>query len=802
MSALLVVGVSTFVSCKDTSDDLYNDVKGQTNDLYTLIVSQANSLSDLSDELNSLKDDISSSDGVVAQLIEEKTASIKETAEEALDKANQNQTSIDNLYDAMSDLDKAKAQFGAIAELANLIQSNSDAIADLQNQLDEMKYAWSDSLKTAYETAEAALALAQADKARLDNFGGSDMSLEEIIGNMMNTDISLQDSIDVVAAKVEEALAKAEELEGKMQTLADEAKEAAIAAAKEYTDEQIAATVTDITNAYTAADDVIREELAEVRAELEELIAGLQNALNKLVTGIIIQGVSSPIFGYGNLPLDVSVNVLGAYYGQAGNYDVVFPAQNTANYVWQDEYVDITGATGLAAQTLVSANSTIMSNETYGDAGTLYLTVNPNTVDFNNLRVTLVDSRDTEAPGYEQPLELKKSDKQLTFGYTRSSENNGFYETTAKVTDPQAAKLDVDVDELKSAAKNILDKVTDTSNRLNISNIVSTLYSQFNGALVAYGVKATWKDNTANSTDSTRSVYSEYKVAATALPPLSYAFLKDGTKYSIPTIPTLESKGLIFDHFNYDPVSGVSDTISVTILIPDINNVDVIFEDDITGYVDDEGTVHINKDQLKPTVVANDSTEYTVEIPMDEFNDIIDDLNEQVSGMLSDINDMIDNYNSKVATIDKNYISKINSFINKFNNLLKNPGSVLQPTMLYGTTSGSYTQMSSVKAAASHFNLNGASSGSIILIPTSYTAELLAPAYKKIIAVTSVEGASDNAAALTYANGGTNMNQVIDGSIHNVMFQANQTGTYEITYSAVDYSGKIVTKKYYVKVIK
>ena len=73
---------------------------------------------------------------------------------------------------------------------------------------------------------------------------------------------------------------------------------------------------------------------------------------------------------------------------------------------------------------------------------------------------------------------------------------------------------------------------------------------------------------------------------------------------------------------------------------------------------------------------------------------------------------------------------------------------------------------------------------------------MFAPALKKYIAVTS----APSKAAQDYANKGVNMNQVIDGRCHNVVFQANQKGLYEIAYSAVDFHGYITTRKFYITV--
>jgi hypothetical protein len=96
--------------------------------------------------------------------------------------------------------------------------------------------------------------------------------------------------------------------------------------------------------------------------------------------------------------------------------------------------------------------------------------------------------------------------------------------------------------------------------------------------------------------------------------------------------------------------------------------------------------------------------------------------------------------------------------------------------------------------------------GTLKLIPTSYTLELFAPAFKKFIAVTNVytyDGTNFNVdpqaqMLATNANQGKNMMKVIDGDD-----MCNLTGVtgkiYEISYLALDYKGYKTRKKFYVQ---
>ena len=103
----------------------------------------------------------------------------------------------------------------------------------------------------------------------------------------------------------------------------------------------------------------------------------------------------------------------------------------------------------------------------------------------------------------------------------------------------------------------------------------------------------------------------------------------------------------------------------------------------------------------------------------------------------------------------------------------------------------------------------------IELIPTSYTAEILAPAFQKFVAVTNViapdfsasaQGGDATCLALAqYVNKeGNYMNTVIPGKQTGIVFAPDPSHKegyiYEITYAAVDYNGYNVAKKFYVRV--
>ena len=866
--ALCVVGTSAFVSCKDYESDELGSMKTQIREL---IIQQANDVKDMTGDIEKLQNQVGGWDEITNGTIADALKGAKATADNALTAANNANSRLDDLFGANNDLNTAVSNLQCVIDLMNRVekleeQINGDGqtngiakqLDDLKEQLAGMTEGWTGNIKDISDDAAKALALAKEDSIRLDAIedrlnnltdysqdindiksqlnllNGNYDTLKGDVDNMKGDITTLKG--DVAQAKQDAADAKAEatRLFNEAKDLIEEAKNKAIEDAKTYTDEQLELTKGELEAAYKEADAALEGKISALSTELKGLLNQLSDALYKLVTGVVIQGTENPVTGGINTPFDISTNLLAAYYGyNKTGVNVNFPIGSNNSgyascYVRPDEAKGFTPL--IAPEKIAEANDLMMyeNSLTYGgNAGKLYVTVNPSSADMSGLKFNLVDTQDNPAAGYDDFTLRKCNDKLMTFGWTRAAEENGFYVANANVNNPQAAKPDIDLGALKNVAKNVLDKISNPGNtRLDIVDGVTTIYKQINNKLVAYGVKIPGKYTDANGVEHARNIYSQYKLAATAIKPLSFATLKDGLNRSIPMIPTLESKGISInmDDFTWKDIEEM-DSIEVEIKLdeyPDIDNIKIdgtaVPDVDITQpevevekIYDDKGVLidvrvtvkdaeveigDIDFSQVNVTIGTKTET-LKVKVPMDQFNEIIRDLNDQVGGMLGNVTDMVDKVNNAISTVDS-YINKVNSFIKKLNNKLRNPNALLQITMFYETADGSYAQLNAVKskALASRMKLGGKSEGAILLIPSSYTAEMFAPALKKYIAVTS----APSAAAQEYANKGLNMNQVIDGRCHNVVFQANQKGLYEIAYSAVDFHGFITTRKFYITV--
>ena len=780
-SALLVGGASTFVSCKDYDSDAAYEAQAQANKtIAQLIAQQAKDVEDLNLKLQAIKS-CSCTDQHTKELIEDQIKTNQNIIAELKRQMTNNITNDEDVKNAINALTK-ETVLGGYADLNTAIQQ-SQAYKDIMLKLAGNNSALADSVKTIW-----------GDLYGNEETGkvGITKKVDQLLEEMTYTKaLAKADSqrIDTLSARLYTEIANAtNKVVGMIPT-----------------DKKINGMIgSQLADYYTKTQ--IDSKIKGLQGQIDTLKNSVDDILNLQVSGITIQASESPITGYENTPFGVQVNFLGAYYGHADE-GVKFAGQNLAG-------------------TLIS--------DAADNAGIIYVTVNPANVAPSAIHLKLVDSQGNEAP---YKLEWANTDKILTAGVSRavSTSKNGFYAVKVSLDEESLNKAKVwtseDAQKLKSVGKNLLDKLRHPkSTNLQLGNIASTINSTFNNRLKLYAVEATWSQRGLDGKLVDKKVTSAYKLAASPMSPLSFEFLQDGINVDLPSIPTLQSK-INFNNykFTWTPIEHMGNVKTKVTLegIPDVDNikingnvwvpkpevgVTIVGKDQITGKLADDnktvifdlsslgakadvtiGSVKINPEDVKVSVGKTSGT-YDVTIPMDEFNKIIDNINNQVGNMIGNVNGIVDKVNKYTDAIDGQLISRINTYINKFENLLTKSNSLLQPAMFYRTNSGSFGQLARVAEGASYLKLNG-SEASTVFVASSYTAELLAPAYMKEITV-------DGGATLTAA-GQSGSKVVLKNGQYKVGFKATKAGVYTITYNAVDYFGKPVSnKKFYVKVVK
>lgn len=766
MSALLVGGASTFVSCKDYDGD-------------QAAVSNAN-VKGLSDKLNE-----------------------QITALEAL------KTDINTKLNGKADQ--------SVVDALDLKVGN--AIADLQNQINAIK-----SCECDLTDLLATQAFVNSIKDDLTALLAKDLVTSDQLKDWLTEDdiTTLRTGMDALntlfGPNLEDAVIRAD--------LADYAKSADLSKYALATDlnsylktenfsGQLVSTlntllansglenITDVTELFAQIDKTVamNESIQKLASECA-LLAGKYSLLNdkidSLVTGVNVDMVKNPIFGTLNTPFGLKSYVLAGFVGDE--------IKNTPFYQENGVWQTINSEEKVAA----SANG-----------GSVYLTVNPSTINAEGWNIGRLVGRDgTVAPGYGE-LVLAADNTPVT---TRATNNLGGYVATAVFDNPAAAKINVNKDELTDVAKNVLGALR-REESLNITNAVGTIYKTFANAIDQY-----YGINVKYGKDGKQSYTSSYDIAAVTIKPLSYNTLA-GKGYEIKSIPQLQDiLGIDFADYQFtwenlkhlDPMKKY-----ITVDIPNTDDIKIngipapsVTIDDsklqvikIEDYLKDdngnpvldkdgnpiktivdvkvnilEGLVtvgEINLDNATVILGPDKQEKFEVVIEMDEFNDMIDEINSNVGGMLSNVNELVDKVQSGFDKINNNVITRLNKVIAKANKILGNPNALLQPVMLYNDANGA-GRLSESSIAPTRFNLNGKSEGAITLVATSYTGEMLAPAWKKHISVEG-EGAS------------VNVSGVIDGAQKVITFTA-KPGKYTINYDAIDFYGKVRNKKYYVEV--
>ena len=802
VSTLMLSGATTFVSCKDyDSDGVYDDINDQVNKKFEEIIEQQKKdLADINNKLANIKQcgcTEAAMKELIQKTIDENKAALNKGAVDAV---------IAELLKENSALNDAIAKSEAVHKLlVEIYGENGDAgmkkqLDDLQSDFNSAKAGWTEKTQALTDSVKMALTLAQSDSIRLDELeekvknNRTDIDqLKEDYNKLNNVTLPKlsgdleQAKEDIITAKgvADEALQKANDLDRDLRALIETTKNDILEeVANKYVSKADLENLTLGTINKWYEESGIDNRFTTIENNYKDLIASLTDFYSKLVTGVVVQGSESPVTGYVQTPFGLEMSVMGAYYGKTSE-----------GFEFGGERFN---------------KGTIISDSD-SNTGLIFVTVNPTNVDPNCIDFKLVDSQGNEAPFKLTPV---NTDRVLKFGVSRGinvNEKSGFYALQVKLdaADVDKAKTwtSADAADLKDAAKNVLGKLRHPkTNSLNIGEIASSIESVFNNRLTRYGVKATWKFKNEKGEWVTKSTVSGLNLAATAFKPLSYEFLKDGINVDLPTIPSLESKlNLVQYKFNWTPIEGIENMkTSVTLTIPDTENikingkvtpsVDIKKEfDENSGLIKDVKVTIGDIDFSGATIKVGEKEEtYDIVVSMDEFNRVINDVNNNVENMIGGVNDLIDKVNGYVQSIDGQVITRLNNYIKKFEHLLTKSNSLLQPTMLYTAQNGNWNQLPNVKTAAAHLKLNGGKA-STIFVATSYTGELLAPAYKKYVHVNGPEGATVT---------GANINKVIDGNIYKIGFEANKPGTYEIVYEAVDYSGKTVKRTFYVKVVE
>ena len=779
-SALLVGGASTFVSCKDTESDALYDSNGKVAEV---IAKQAKDISDLADKLKKETEKRESEDQVLKELITSKATDIKATADEALRLAKANEITIGTLQGKITTLE---GQLSSLLDLSSKVTGLETEVNTLKTQFANFKSCTCDftTLNNNYEKLKLEQ---EEDRRRIIAIeqGKSNLDTElDRINTTLNGKVDqttfddLKRQVEANERKISTNKADIDELRNNFANYVE----------KSYLTSNYY-TKADVDNAITNASTALEGKISALETKLTTQLNSLFNAMANEVTGIVVNRFYSPILGSYKDMMGTEARFLGAYYGYAEKRAKIGSEEFDIDDCLLDDAED--------------------------NAGSIGVYINPANKDFEGLKFKIVDSQGNVTPFIATAT---KNDKVEHYGYTRAGAENttpNYYLLKISVDPNRLDELktwtSADVESLKGVAQNILNKLKNRNNNLNLTEIANTLYKTFNNRLTEYHL-ALERKLTAGTNESLNVTIADKDFAATVIKPLSYKFLSGGINYDIKDIPTLESKGLYIDTSSLkwkdlNHIADINQTVKVD--VPDASTMtinghkvhinasgelDWVDPNNKTNIEDLKGVkVTVNNITFDAGAVTYKTKEQavTVTVSMAEFNKIIDQVNSQVGNMLGTVENLANKVNKFESTIDGNFINRVNNYIHKCNYWLDNANKFLQPAM-FATDGNNWVKLPTIASGATYVKMTNGKAN-VLLLPTSYTLEYIAPAFKKYITVKDPSGATVT---------GENIGKVISGNIRKAGFTATKEGVYTISYDAVDYTGGKVNKTFFIKVVK
>lgn len=663
--------------------------------------------------------------------------------------------------------------------LAEQVHKNNQAIASLGDTLTHFVFMWGDDLTSAY---------ANAGKAK---------------------QIAL--SYDTDTAKINQAIKDAQAVADKAWNYVNQG----LAKDKDgNTKEDFQAWV----KYFEEADAALAEDIAALKQDVNNILKLVQQQ----VTGIEIQATHNPIFGSFAYPIDVQSNILAAYYGEFEN-PVKFPAgdKGAEKNTWVGNTPAVLSseleAIGAPSETFAAG---IQMKEGAGNAGKLYLTVNPSDVIMDGKEFTLRTSDNQVSKVVLSPLAT--CDEQLKWGYKRAASANGFYVATAQIKKDNVKDVALSFD-----LKNITDQVKDIMqdwSKVGASDLVKLLWAVSDGMKVdapRLGVQAQWKD-----TLGWKNYVSKYDLAAFSVKPVGYDFLYDAD-FS-PAIVKFQNKitakekalaqdlnkaiaEMINNAIPYPSGTPTVDAIWTTVdgtgkkhvwmkisginfSAPSANT--VVYTIGIGDMYNSGGTV-VPDHKVDITISADaisGTTEATVEI-----TEIYDNITAGLSKVSDKASSMVEKYLNKIINFE-------NKIFNKVASVAKNPNRYVQPALVAKSDALGYFYPSRLYNAPTQIKKGT----KISFYPTTLTGEVVAPAFKKYVAVTgawSIDDMSEDRNASKFNNNGV-LNTIFDGDLYNLQKPFEFTvdapaGTVlEFTYECLGYNGKVAGKKFYIEVFE
>lgn len=598
-------------------------------------------------------------------------------------------------------------------------------------------------------------------------------------------------------------------------------------------------TLQDVINYFTSADSEFADEIEE----LKELTSQIIEAMQAEITGITIQAAYNPIFGSFAYPIDVQSNILAAYFGEVadGNFDFPVGDVNSAD-LWPGGSAAILTSEleAIGAPAYHVDADGILMNEGAGNAGKLYLTINPsNVTGIEEGKYFTLRTSDNQVSKVTLSA-LVPSTEQLKWGYQRANSANGFYVADAEIKKDDVKSIALSFN-MKSVASEVEGMMQDWSKNsaADIAKLGLDIIQNMKVDAPRLGVQAQWND----PVSGWKNYVSKYDLAAFSVRPLGFHDFYNAD-YS-PAIVKLHNqlvakekaismelinqiKGLINVNIGLPASTGNIRTVGDQVFLDINTNVTIPSVDFSTNAK--QTSITIKMGQLYPgfeadgvtlkalpagtSYIPTENTNINVTIPSVTGSTAADqtpiNYSLNITSLFNAIKNGIENALGGVNGVTGKIEGAVNKLINfenkvfgKIESVLKNPNRYLQPALIaqceqlgYFYPSRAYLAPTQVKKGQK-----------IMFYPTTLNGEVVTPAFKKYVAVCGAWDATniENTKDARKLNTGV-MNTILDGTTYNLQkpfeYTVNaEVGTViEIIYECLGYDGKVAGKKYYIEV--
>ena len=674
----------------------------------------------------------------------------------------------------------------------------TDLIASLNKQATD--------LTAAYQAADAALNSAiqaqlatKADQADLDAFKAK-VADEYVTKTELATtlaDYATKEYVDAETKKLWDALNDPDDPNS-------------VANRLESIDEALEDQAEDIEDIQEDIED-LQDDIKNLQSQIDSIIEALEN----LVTSVTVNATANSIISNSKLFPGINMQFVGAAYGEPDVKKGEFPTDfvdadlvkisEGKPYKWGDgDYIN--------------------SDEDEFNAGKIYFTLNPSNITPSKVKLALVNSKQTELFKIGDATETKD---ELNWGLTRGVKDVTYdavvYEApvTYDATALKALELKEIID-IKAIAKNVKNIINDAKgaasdiNRSNYEDVtkatgkavlkeaaqaVANLVNVKLPYMPAVALKATWSD-----TVGTRSVLSDYSIAATAYKPMSFKEF-DGVDFSGYSISfdkldnaiakvlnkitnKLNSLNVKIQNYsnvsinvgNLDPTKfNVGQTVYMVIKTGDavtsggatavaIKSIEITTTDPGYGAIPTTGIAANSNYQSEMTVGKDLSDQVTILKNAVEAGIDLSELTNEVASLVSKVN----NYSEKAKSLESRVTNYLEYLIQR---VLNNANRALEPILLVDGSNGIQRATATYEA------------GTYTFVPTTVTYELVAPAFQKYIGVIGADGKARWGKVMAKGDKGF---KAIDVDL--------KAGDTQIVYSALDYKGNAITKVYNITV--